>query len=61
MLAMVACGEYKDTQSAVNKLIAVTQTISPDSAAAEGYEKRYKIFKDLYPALKNVYKNFQEL
>ena len=61
MLAMVACGEYKDTQAAVNKLVTVTQTVEPDCAAAAGYDKRYKIFTALYPALKNIYKNFQEL
>jgi len=61
MLAMVACGEYEDIQSAVNKLIKVTQTVQPDPAAAEGYDKRYKVFKRLYPALKDVFKQFQEL
>ncbi len=61
MLAMVACGEYGDIRSAVNSLINVTQTVEPDPEAAKGYDKRYKIFKQLYPALKDVYKNFQEI
>lgn len=61
MLAMVACGEYKNIHTAVSKLITVTQTVQPDPVAVAGYEKRYRIFKRLYPALKDVYKEFQEL
>lgn len=61
MLAMVACGEYSDVRSAAENLITVTQTVTPDTEAAKGYDKRYRIFKKLYPALKDVFKNFREL
>lgn len=61
MLAMVACCEYVNIQTAVSKLITITQTVLPDSRAVEGYDRRYAIFRQLYPALKGVYKNFQEL
>lgn len=61
MLAMVACGEYADIQSVAGELIRITQTVTPAPVAAEGYNKRYGIFRRLYPALKDVYQNFQEL
>lgn len=61
MLAMVACGEYVNIQSAAAQLIKITQTVLPEQNAVEGYNKRYAIFRQLYPALKDVYKNFQEL
>lgn len=61
MLAMVACGEYGDVSAAADALIEITQTVMPDPEAAAGYDKRYKIFKQLYPALKNAFKLYQEL
>lgn len=61
MLAMVACGKYPDVKAAADSLIEITQTVTPDPEAAAGYEKRYKIFRRLYPALKDAFRTFQEL
>lgn len=61
MLAMVACGKYPDVKAAADSLIEITQTVTPDPEAAAGYEKRYKIFKQLYPALKDAFRTYQEL
>lgn len=61
MLAMVACGKYPDVKAAADSLIEITQTVTPDPEAAAGYEKRYKIFKQLYPALKGAFRTYQEL
>lgn len=58
MLAMVACGEYESVQKAAEKLVKIKTTVEPDENAAAGYEKRYKIFTRLYPALKEVYADF---
>ncbi len=61
MLAMIACGRYPDVNAAADSLIEITQTVTPDPEAAAGYEKRYKIFRKLYPALKDAFKTYQEL
>lgn len=58
MLAMVACGEYESVQKAAEKLVKIKTTVEPDGNAAAGYEKRYKIFTRLYPALKEIYADF---
>ena len=61
ILAMVACGEYASVKDAADKLISITQTVTPDPEAAAGYEKRYAVFRQLYPALKNAFRLYQEL
>ncbi len=61
MLAMVACGKYKTVKDATDKLVKISHTVYPDAQKAAAYEKRYDIFKQLYPALKNVYKSISEL
>lgn len=61
ILAMVACGYYESVEEATAKLIKVKQTVNPDESAVSDYEKRYGIFKELYPALKGVFKMYQEL
>ncbi len=61
ILAMVACGEYASVNDAADKLISITQTVTPDPEAAAGYEKRYAVFRQLYPALKNAFRLYQEL
>ena len=58
MLAMVGCGEYKTVKESVEKIVKVKETVYPDQKIAELYEKRYDVFKKLYPSLKEVFKRF---
>lgn len=58
MLAMVGCGEYKTTEEAAKRLVKVRETILPNKEIAEKYEKKYRVFKKLYPALKDAFKEF---
>lgn len=58
MLAMVGCGEYKTVKESVEKIIKVKETVYPDQKIAELYEKRYVVFKKLYPSLKEAFKGF---
>ncbi len=51
ILAAVGCGEYKNVEEAAGKLIRVVDTIDQDPAIVAEYEKRYQIFRGLYPAL----------
>lgn len=61
MLAMVAAGKYKDVREAADRLVKITNTIEPDPKKVNSYDKRYALFTELYPALKNVYKRFDNL
>ena len=55
MLAMVACGSYKNVNKAVSAITSTTQTVYPDCNITKLYEQKYGVFKQLYPALKSIY------
>jgi len=55
MLAMVACGAYPTVQAAADALVRVARVVEPDPEIAARYEARYQAFRQIYPALKNVY------
>ena len=61
ILAAVGCGEYKSVEEAAGKLIRVVDTIDQDPAIVAEYEKRYQIFRGLYPALVPSFKAMAEL
>ena len=44
MLAAVACGEYKDVESAAAAIVKVVDTVEPDPELAAKYEARYQQF-----------------
>lgn len=60
ILAAVGCGVYENVQAAADKFIYVTDTIEPDSVLVEKYEKRYQVFKSIYPALVPVFDKIVE-
>lgn len=55
ILAAVGCGEYQSVEEASDKLVKVIDTISPEKELAEMYEKKYQVFKTIYPSLKTIY------
>ena len=55
MLAMVACGKFENIQETSKKLVKIKATVMPDGKTAAGYAEKYKIFKLLYPALKDIF------
>ena len=55
MLAAVACGEYASVEEAAKKIVKVIDSVEPDPAIAERYEKQYRKFVQIYPALKDIY------
>ncbi|MBO4399464.1 MAG: xylulokinase, partial [Lachnospiraceae bacterium] len=61
ILAAVGCGEYASVEEAAGKLIRVVDTIDQDPAIVAEYEKRYQIFRGLYPALVPSFKAMAEL
>lgn len=57
MLAAVGCGVYPDVETAGKKLAKVVDTVEPTPELAAKYEERYQKFKELYPAMKPLFKN----
>ena len=55
MLAMVGCGEYETVKHAVDALVEVVATEEPDAALTQRYEERYRQFKKIYPACKDLF------
>lgn len=55
MLAMVACGRYASVQAAADALVEVASTVRPDSALTARYEERYRQFRRIYPACKELF------
>lgn len=56
ILAMVGTGLYSCVSEAAQELCEIADTIYPDEALASLYEDRYNKYKEIYPALKNVFK-----
>mgnify|MGYP000231303472 CR=1 FL=1 len=57
MLAAVGCGVYPDVETVGKKLAKVVDTVEPSPELAAKYEERYQKFKELYPAMKPLFKN----
>lgn len=55
MLAMVGCGEYKNTEQAANAIVRKSTVSVPDGNLVRLYNKRYQKYKKLYPMLKGWY------
>ena len=55
MLAMVGCGEYASVREAASAIVRVKETVLPDERIAAAYERRYRHFAGLYPALKGLF------
>ena len=55
MLAMVACGEYPSVQAIAEKFVKVVKTVKPDPELTARYEERYQVFRQIYPAVKNLF------
>ena len=55
ILAAVGCGKYASVEEATSKLIKVIETTEQNSEEVELYHKKYEVFKQLYPTLKDMY------
>ena len=60
MLAAVACGEYPSVEEAARAIVEIVDTVEPEPELAEKYEKKYRVFKEIYPALKDVFDKIAE-
>lgn len=55
MLAAVACGEYSSVEEACDNIVSIVETVEPDDKTAAAYEEKYHVFRQWYPALKEVF------
>lgn len=59
MLAMVGCGLFPDVPAAARALVRVRETIESDAALRALYDARYRQFKEIYPAVRDLYKKIK--
>ena len=55
MLAAVACGEYASVEEAASKIVKIVDTVEPIPENAARYEKQYQKFRQIYPAVKELF------
>ena len=59
MLAMVGCGAYPTVKDCASALVSASGCVLPDPEIAARYEARYAAFRQLYPALKDVFRDLR--
>lgn len=59
ILAAVACGAFPSVEAAADALVRVTDTICPDPDIAARYEARYQKFREIYPAVRELFPKLQ--
>ena len=59
MLAMVCSGAYPTVQAAADALVEVAATVEPDPTLTAKYEERYRQFRKIYPACKDLFSQLQ--
>ncbi|WP_186429594.1 xylulokinase [Clostridium sp. BSD9I1] len=61
ILAAVGCGLFKSVDEACEKLITVTDSLEPIAENVERYNKYYKLYNELYPKLKESFREINML
>ncbi len=61
ILAGVGTGVYKTVQEGCHQVIKTNPPQDPITENTAKYEEYYKIYKELYPSLKNVYKDLSKI
>lgn len=59
ILAMVGSGEYESVEEASRKMLTISETVTPEKELTALYEEKYNKYKEIYPALKNVFKTLR--
>lgn len=60
ILAAVGCGEYPSVEAAADQLVRIVDTVEPEEELVAKYEERYQQFRQIYPAVKNVFRALAE-
>lgn len=56
MLAAVGCKEFESVKDATNKIVKVVNTVKPNPELVSLYDGAYNKFKQIYPTVKDLYK-----
>lgn len=60
LLAMVGCGAYDSVRAACDACVSLSGTTLPDKKLTADYDKRYNVFRLIYPAMKGVFKAMKD-
>lgn len=60
LLAMMADGRFETMEECSSRFFRIRKSVEPDHDAAMRYEQRYQIFRRIYPALKDIFKQNKE-
>jgi xylulokinase len=55
LLAMTGTGVFASVPEACRATIVETESLMPEAEASAAYEERYRVFAEIYPALKPIY------
>ena len=55
MLAAVADGTFASVKEAAERVVRVKETIAPDPALAAAYDRQYRKFAQIYPAVRELF------
>jgi xylulokinase len=61
ILAAVGAGLYDSVGDACDRIIKVKSTVEPDRDVGASYDKVYKLYTKLYPALKDSFKTLGDI
>ncbi len=57
ILAAVGCGEYASVEEATDRIVKVSEKLSPDAELVKKYETKYNVWRKIYPALKDAFED----
>lgn len=60
ILSMVGAGQFDSVKQATDKFLEIKETVKPDKDLAQLYADRYKKYRKIYPAVKEIYKEIKE-
>ncbi|MBP9015058.1 MAG: xylulokinase [Candidatus Atribacteria bacterium] len=61
LLGAVGRGVFSSVEEASEKAVKVTEQVLPSPELVDYYQKAYRLYRDLYPALRSFYPRLQEL
>ena len=61
LIAAVGAGWYSNIETAVAHCVKISKTITPTGIYTPWLQKRYALYKALYPAVKEQYQKWKEL
>jgi xylulokinase len=61
ILGAVGYGLFDTVESACSAFIKITETINPDAGRAALYDKKYEVYKEIYPATRELFQKLSQI